>query len=212
MPTERFYRLPKEKAEAIRLAAIKEFKRVPPEEVSINKIIQDADISRGSFYTYFKDKKELLNWLVQDLIKNTQRFYVKTYQENGGDVWDMFSRALPFQIEQFRENDLLDMMSNVMQSASAGDLFQIRPGDDMEKQGRKEEFLEWLYRKCDKEKCPLLDKDEFRDLVGIHMICLMIAMKQVFKDGSTQETVKHIYERRLRMVRYGVVHRQELQD
>ena len=43
MPTERFYRLPKEKSEAIRLAAIREFKRVSPDEASINRIIQDAE-------------------------------------------------------------------------------------------------------------------------------------------------------------------------
>ena len=35
MPTERFLRLPKEKIEAIRIAAAKEFIRVPLEEASI---------------------------------------------------------------------------------------------------------------------------------------------------------------------------------
>ena len=64
MPTERFMRLPKEKIEAIRAAAAKEFMRVAPEEVSINRIVHDADISRGSFYTYFEDKQDLLKWLI----------------------------------------------------------------------------------------------------------------------------------------------------
>ena len=63
MPSERFFRLPKEKAETIRNAAIQEFKRVSPEEASINKIIQTAEISRGSFYTYFEDKIDLLKWV-----------------------------------------------------------------------------------------------------------------------------------------------------
>ena len=63
MPTERFMRLPKEKIEAIRAAAAKEFMRVAPEEVSINRIVHDADISRGSFNTYFEDKRDLLKWL-----------------------------------------------------------------------------------------------------------------------------------------------------
>ena len=48
MPTERFLRLPKEKIEAIRIAAAKEFIRVPLEEASINRIVHDANISRGS--------------------------------------------------------------------------------------------------------------------------------------------------------------------
>ena len=44
MPTERFLRLPKEKIEAIRIAAAKEFIRVPLEEASINRIVHDANI------------------------------------------------------------------------------------------------------------------------------------------------------------------------
>ena len=67
MPTERFLRLPKEKIEAIRIAAAKEFMRVPLEEASINRIVHDADISRGSFYTYFEDKQDLLKWLIEIL-------------------------------------------------------------------------------------------------------------------------------------------------
>ena len=65
MPTERFLRLPKEKIEAIRIAAVKEFMRVPLEEASINRIVHDADISRGSFYTYFEDKDDLLRYMLR---------------------------------------------------------------------------------------------------------------------------------------------------
>ena len=75
MPTERFLRLPKEKIEAIRIAAAKEFIRVPLEEASINRIVHDADISRGSFYTYFEDKQDLLKGLIdifQNLIKSAK--------------------------------------------------------------------------------------------------------------------------------------------
>ena len=44
MPTERFHRLPEEKRQAIRAAAVLEFARVPYEKVSINQIIHNADI------------------------------------------------------------------------------------------------------------------------------------------------------------------------
>ena len=47
MPTERFKRLPEEKIEAIRRAGIQEFTRTSLESASINRIIQEADISRG---------------------------------------------------------------------------------------------------------------------------------------------------------------------
>ena len=93
MPTERFMRLPKEKIEAIRAAAAKEFMRVAPEEVSINRIVHDADISRGSFYTYFEDKQDLLKWLICNQAE--QHFNIvhqRLLDENGGDLWEVLEQ------------------------------------------------------------------------------------------------------------------------
>ena len=72
MPTERFYRLPEAKKQVIRQAAIKEFARVPFEKASINQIIQNADISRGSFYTYFEDKQDVVRYIFEDNARQMQ--------------------------------------------------------------------------------------------------------------------------------------------
>ena len=92
MPTERFKRLPEEKIEAIRRAGIQEFTRTSPESASINRIIQEADISRGSFYTYFESKYDLLRWLISDRVREHNDFYVQDMEENGGDIWLTLSR------------------------------------------------------------------------------------------------------------------------
>ena len=63
MPSKTFLNLSEEKKERIISSAIKEFSRVPFEKTSINKIIKDAGISRGSFYMYFEDKYDLANHL-----------------------------------------------------------------------------------------------------------------------------------------------------
>ena len=71
MPTERFYRLPEGKRQAIREAALKEFARVPFEKASINQIIRNADISRGkiipavSVQFLFADFLHLLKCILQ---------------------------------------------------------------------------------------------------------------------------------------------------
>ena len=66
MPSDRFLKLEKEKQERIIKAARREFSHVPYERASINKIIQYAGISRGSFYTYFEDKEDLLAYIFQE--------------------------------------------------------------------------------------------------------------------------------------------------
>ena len=55
MPKKTFLNLSKEKQNIIIEASLKEFKTVLLKDASINKIIKDAQISRGSFYNYFDD-------------------------------------------------------------------------------------------------------------------------------------------------------------
>ena len=64
MPTETFFRLPMKKREKLLHAIRTEFTRVPFSEISINRIVQKAEIPRGSFYQYFSDKEDLLDYLL----------------------------------------------------------------------------------------------------------------------------------------------------
>ena len=60
MATARFLKLSEEKKQRILKAGFEEFARYPFRDASINRIIKNAEISRGSFYTYFEDKMALL--------------------------------------------------------------------------------------------------------------------------------------------------------
>lgn len=123
MPTERFYRLAKEKAEKIRIAAIQEFKRVPPDEASINKIIQSADISRGSFYTYFEDKDDLLEWVMGDLIEDYRNFYITGLKANGGNIWEVFDQLLDHTVKWISEQGLVEIVGNMMRGSRFSEHF-----------------------------------------------------------------------------------------
>ena len=57
---ETFYNLPTEKQERIINAASQEFISSPYEKTSINRIIEQAKIPKGSFYQYFDSKEDLL--------------------------------------------------------------------------------------------------------------------------------------------------------
>ena len=65
MPTTTFFNLPPPKREKLLRAAVAEFARRPYGEVSITRIIQAAEIPRGSFYQYFADKTDLFRYVLQ---------------------------------------------------------------------------------------------------------------------------------------------------
>lgn len=56
-----FERLPEEKKDRILQAARAEFIRNPYEKTSINRILSEAEVPKGSFYQYFDDKSDLFS-------------------------------------------------------------------------------------------------------------------------------------------------------
>lgn len=64
MPKNTFFKLPKDKIDKIVEAAIDEFEEYSYENASINRIVESAEIAKGSFYQYFEDKKDLYRYIV----------------------------------------------------------------------------------------------------------------------------------------------------
>ncbi len=67
MPTKTFLNLPKEKQDKIIEASIQEFSTVSFRKASINHIIKQAEISRGSFYMYFEDIQDLTIYIMKKI-------------------------------------------------------------------------------------------------------------------------------------------------
>ena len=63
-----FYNLPDAKRERVIRAIMAEFAGNDSDKVSINRIIERADISRGSFYQYFDDKVDLAEVVLRSLV------------------------------------------------------------------------------------------------------------------------------------------------
>lgn len=81
LPKSTFFNLPEEKREAIIEAAILEFKENNFDSSSINKIVENSGISKGSFYQYFVDKKDLYKYIIS-LMAEKKLKYMSPVIEN----------------------------------------------------------------------------------------------------------------------------------
>lgn len=96
MPKETFYRLPDEKRERIMAAAEHEFLENSFEAASINRIIKEAAIPRGSFYQYFEDKKDIFLYIV-NTHKDEAFNYVESFiKECDGDIFLFMHKVTDF--------------------------------------------------------------------------------------------------------------------
>ena len=98
MPKETFYRLPDEKRERIMAAAEREFLENSFEAASINRIIKEAAIPRGSFYQYFEDKKDIFLYIVSTHKNEAFGFVESFIKDSDGDVFSFMRKAIDFMI------------------------------------------------------------------------------------------------------------------
>lgn len=87
MPKQTFFNLPEEKRDTLIQAAKKEFSRVSLYEASIANIVKEADIPRGSFYQYFKDKDDLYFYLLTKLGEEQWKTLYTNLEEYNGDLF-----------------------------------------------------------------------------------------------------------------------------
>ncbi len=76
MPKQTFYNLPEEKRKVVTSAAVDEFAEYGFEAASINRIVANGGISKGSFYQYFDDKMDVFKYLL-DVIANEKTEFFK---------------------------------------------------------------------------------------------------------------------------------------
>ncbi|MDO9536149.1 MAG: TetR/AcrR family transcriptional regulator [Bacillota bacterium] len=82
MPKNTFFNLTEEKKKRIFNAAILEFSTRRFSEASINQIVKNADISRGSFYQYFNDKEDIYLYIITELGKEKLELFEEALNLN----------------------------------------------------------------------------------------------------------------------------------
>lgn len=126
MPSATFFNLPEEKRQRLIEAAWDEVTAVSFDKVSINRIIQNANISRGSFYQYFTDKSDLLHFLLEQVCQNMEQA-LKSRREPRDK--DLFAAALKgYDWVMARRNDKALRLPQLIRLAQLNPEMDLAPG------------------------------------------------------------------------------------
>ena len=204
MPTERFNKLPEEKKKAIRDAAMEECIRDPFEKVSINKIIQNAGISRGSFYTYFEDKRDVVRYIFSDTADKLKDFWTTSVVSNGGDLWSASEELLDQAITFAQKGKTFQMLQSFVLYQDFDKLFsEVHGGNHMgEKKGN--EILAALYEVTDRANFQKTDMKSFTLLVSMIMACVMESIGWYNRHMESEENIKKIFREKLEILQHGI--------
>ena len=94
MPSQTFANLPDEKKQRILDAAIEEFSSHTFNDASIARIIEKAEIPRGSFYQYFTDLKDLYKYIFKIIVDKKMVYLSKSMGGNdfSGDFFSTIKK------------------------------------------------------------------------------------------------------------------------
>lgn len=201
MPSERFYRLPEEKKAIIRQAAVQEFIRVPFDKVSINQIIKNAEISRGSFYTYFEDKTDVLRYIFRDTKQQYHAFCKNSLQKNGGDFWKMMEDLFHQVMYQDASEHLAKLLKNILNYAEA-ERFMKEMRQDCEDDA---ELDQWIYDHMDRSGMRLGSMEDFRIIMEFCMLALLMAFAQHYRESRETEQVERAFFVKMDILKHGVL-------
>ena len=128
MPTQTFLNLPKEKQNKILESAKLEFSNHLYEDASINRIIKNIDMCRGTFYLYFTNKEDLYFYMIGLLKEKMKKTLKKISKENNKDVKKIFISIFDYEIKN------KNLINNIFINFNTNHVEKIMPPEIINKE------------------------------------------------------------------------------
>lgn len=87
MPSPTFFNLPDAKRQRLMAAIWQEFTTYSYIDASINRIVQTAAISRGSFYQYFSGKQDVFSYMLCTILEKTKAMFLAQLTVHSNDLF-----------------------------------------------------------------------------------------------------------------------------
>ncbi len=200
MPTETFKNLNDEKKQNILNAARNEFSKVSFSESSINKIIKEAGISRGSFYMYFIDKEDLYETVIENQLKKNFKFLKDELVKNNGDIFKTYVNIYEILLKKVSKNKTNNFNKHILLNMNfKSDNLFIRKNKVQYKKNI-EEFISLI----NTNNYKLEDKEELLDIIDMLTLLLIHSLVKSLKNPSE---VKVRYIRQVSIIERSIKER-----
>lgn len=202
MPSERFMKLDEEKRQRIIKAAREEFSKVPFEEASINKIVKAAGISRGSFYTYFEDKRDILGYVLQDLEEKNEILSREFLIKYHGDFWRAVKGWIRYIVSIRNTNDVKESLNMFVET---GNIMQFKAICSKEwKEKKLNQDLDWMIDHISPSCIDLSrPREELRVLLQYVRHVAGIFLLQILIDVDDADRLLQEFDTYLDFMKYG---------
>ena len=197
MPTSTFFRLPEEKRQRLIDAAWEEFSRASFSDASINRIIHEARIPRGSFYQYFTDKEDLFWYLVSGVREHISNVFQQTLKRTGGDIF-----LVPEQVfDKFvgAEHDIDPWLKRMVQVA------QLNQGMDFQRfiSEGVETMPEWILKESNCREFRQQDEAFIHNVFFLTLAALAFSIMETMRKPEWRAEYRDTLRQKIDIIKYG---------
>lgn len=208
MIKQTFYNLPREKRERISQAIKLEFARCPAERISINRIVQTANISRGSFYQYFDDKVDLVQIVTEEVAGFAGECIEKSLINSKGNLFkvpiDLFDDIIAFSEHENHKNLVERVVGNFKANSDLiSDYLKNRHIIP-----EKPQITTYI----NTEMLASSDEDSMRVLFELLITTMFKALFDIFMCGRDIQTVREELLKKIDMIECGSLSREAMEE
>lgn len=191
MPTETFFKLAEEKRNKIIEAGKDEFSSVSLDEASIKNIAEKAGIARGSFYQYFKSKKDLLFFILEENRETMEKKLNRIIKESDGEIFNIYISIYDDMTSKCFDNMNRDIYKRIFENLKTNDESVFEGMEEKKKQDFKN-----FKNLIDKRKLKIESDLDF-DLIiqilnAITMSSVVRSIKYTSPEKAREEFLKKI--------------------
>ncbi len=206
MPTQTFFNLPIDKQKRLLDAASTEFSRVPLTEASINNIIKLAEISRGSFYQYFKDKEDLYYYFFATLKQDSKKMLEDCLKEADGDLFLGYQNYFPKMLTMITEDKQASFFKHMFLHMDYRTSREVTP-EAMKKrecQHKKDRHHNHFADFVNADLLKIDSDEDFHSLIKVMMTFLFQTIGDAFAKELPRDEVIASFNKKLFWLRDGV--------
>lgn len=197
MPSSRFFKLPDEKRSKILREVHSELAEFPVDELSINRIIHSAGISRGSFYQYFKDKDDLLEHVFSDFRQVMTREIKASIEQNQGDMFEVGMDILKKIVAMGSREENRRIFVNVFSYVKVAQSSLERVIAD------EEALVDGFVRYIDRSRLKFTSDEEVRELMKLGLALFKDSVCRCFADIDNAPAIMETFRKRIEIIKYG---------
>lgn len=193
MPSKTFHNLPYEKQQKIISESKIAFSNDLYQDVSLNQIIKNSNISRGSFYMYFVNKEDLYFYLLDEYKTNFEKIIIKTLLKHDGEIFSTFEELFITLNKKMVKNS--KFVRNVflnMNYLIANELFGKKP---------KKMLEEYIYTYVNKDYLILENECDILNLLHIILMLLIDNLTKLVNEVIDLDIIEKYYNEQLNLLK-----------